>query len=164
MSKRMLPSNDELIRLYVDDKMSCKAICRKYGLSDRSSTNLGRMLKKLGVEIRKDAGKNHHNWKGGRVIKGDGYYGIWSPNHSRADKQGYVYEHTLVAEEKYGRLPEKTEVVHHINLDKLDNSMDNLWLCGNKEHIMCHRSIEKLIKPLLEKGIIGFDNGKYYVK
>ena len=146
------------------EHLSCKEICRRYGLSSGSSTNLGRKLKQMGIKIRKDAGENHHNWKGGRIIKGDGYYGIWSPDHPRADKQGYVYEHTLAAEKKYGRLPTELEVVHHINLDKLDNSVDNLWLCDNKSHLVCHRSIEKLIKPLLEKGVIGFNNGEYYIK
>ena len=67
----------------------------------------------------------------------------------------------MVVESTLGRLPEKDEVVHHINLDKLDNSPSNLWLCGNKEHLVCHRSIEKLIKPLLENGIIEFVNGEY---
>ena len=32
-----------------------------------------------------------------------------------------------------------------------------------KEHLEIHRSIEKLIKPLLEKKIIGFKKGGYYI-
>ena len=158
-----MPSDEEIVKLYTDEKMTCKAICRKFGLSPGSSRNISKRLRELGVEIRKDAGIYHHNWKGGRIIKGDGYYGIWKPEHERADNQGYVYEHTLIAENKYGRLPNKNEVIHHINLDKLDNSENNLWLCDNREHLVCHRSIEKLIKPLLEKGIISFCDGEYKV-
>lgn len=131
----------------------------------KNTRKLVRFIKnKNCVEIRKQSGKDHHSWKGGRIIKGDGYYGIWNPTHERADNQGYVYEHTLVYEKNMGKLPQKYEVVHHINLDKLDNRFENLFICGNKEHLICHRSIEKLIKPLLEKGIIYFDKGEYKIK
>lgn len=161
MSKRLLPKNEELIRLYVEEKKSCKEICRMYGLKVGSSTNLGRMLRNLGINIRKDAGENHHNWKGGIITKGDGYIGIWKPNHERADKQGYVYEHTLVYEENYGVLPNKNQVIHHINMNKKDNNIKNLYLCNNKEHLIVHRSLEKLVETLLERQIIKFENGQY---
>lgn len=163
MSKKVNINNEELVELYKNGE-NLREICEYYGLSPNTRSHISKKLKSLGVEIRQDKGDNHHAWKGGKIIKGDGYYGIWNPTHQRADKQGYVYEHTLVIEEKIGRLPNKDEVVHHINLDKLDNSPENLWLCGNKEHLICHRSIEKLIKPLLEKGIIEFDNGEYKIK
>lgn len=159
--KRKLPSWEKVADLYVNERKTMADICRIYGLSQGSKSNISRKLREMGVEIRQDKGENHHSWKGGRIIKGDGYIGIWKPEHERSDKQGYVYEHTLVVESTLGRLPEKDEVVHHINLDKLDNSPSNLWLCGNKEHLVCHRSIEKLIKPLLENGIIEFVNGEY---
>lgn len=161
MSKKMLPDNEKLINLYLEEKKSCKAICRMYGLSEASSSNIGRKLKKLGIEIRKDAGKNHHNWKGGIINKGDGYIGVWKPDHPRADKQGYVYEHTLVYENKTGLLPNKNQVIHHIDMDKHNNSIDNLYLCNHKEHITIHRSLERLVKNLMNNGIITFENGKY---
>lgn len=163
MSKKLLPDDKTLAEMYNSGK-NMKQICRECGLSPSSSGNISLRLRKMGIEIRKDAGQYHHAWKGGRILKGDGYIGVWNPKHEGADKQGYVYEHTLIIEQKIGRLPEKGEVIHHINLDKLDNSIDNLWLCGNKEHLVCHRSIEKLIKPLLEKGIIMFENGEYKIK
>ena len=164
MSKRLLPNIETLIRLYVEEKKDCGEICRIYGLSANSRSNLARMLKRNGIKIRKQIGKDHHSWKGGKIIKGCGYYGIWNPEHPRKDSQGYVYEHTLIYEEKTGKLPQKKEVLHHINLDKLDNRFENLYLCGNKQHLICHRSIENLIKPLLDKNIIYFDNGIYKIK
>ena len=164
MSKRILPNIDKLKALYLIEKKDCGEICRIYGLSSGSRSNLSRMLKRNGVEIRKQNGKDHHGWKGGRIIKGCGYYGIWNPTHERADKQGYVYEHTLVYEKMMGSLPKKNEVIHHINLDKLDNRFENLFICEHKSHLICHRSIENLIKPLLEKNIIYFDNGIYKIK
>lgn len=157
MSKRLLPSNEILIDLYVKQKKTCKEICRMYGLKTGSSTNLGRMLKKMGVKIRKDAGENHHNWKGGKINKGDGYIGIWFPNHKKADNQGYVYEHTLIMENHLGREIIKGEEIHHINLNKRDNDIQNLCLCTHKIHLKIHRSIENIIPYLLEKGIIFFD-------
>lgn len=161
MSKRLLPSDEKIIELYVKQKKSCKEICRMYGLSQNSSSNLGIRLKNLGITIRKDAGKNHHNWKGGVISKGDGYIGVWKPNHPRADKQGYVYQHTLIYEKEKCVLPNKGELIHHIDMDKHNNSIDNLYLCDNKKHLEIHRSLEKLVKNLLKKNIIVFKNGKY---
>lgn len=157
MSKKMIPNDEKLIELYEKEKKSCKEICRLYGLSENSSTNIGIKLKKLGVTIRKDAGENHHNWKGGIITKGDGYIGIWKPEHPRADMQGYVYEHTLIMEQKLKREILKEEEIHHINLNKKDNDINNLCLCSHKEHIKIHRSIEKLIPYLLNNKIIYFD-------
>lgn len=157
MAKRMIPTDEKLIELYVKQKKSCKEICRLYGLSENSSTNIGIKLKKLGVTIRKDSGKNHHNWKGGKISKGNGYVGIWKPEHYKADKQGYVYEHTLVMEQKIKRKISKEEEIHHINLNKKDNDINNLCLCSHKEHIKIHRSIEKVIPYLLNNKIIYFD-------
>lgn len=157
MSKRMLPTNDVLIDLYINQKKSCKEICRMYGLKPGSSTNLGKMLKKMGIEIRKDAGENHHNWKGGRITKGDGYIGIWNPNHNKADNQGYVFEHTIIMEKYLNRQIKKDEEIHHINLNKKENDLKNLYLCNHKTHLKIHRSIEKIIPVLLEKDIIYFD-------
>lgn len=157
MSKRLLPNNNILIDLYVNQHKTCKEICRMYGLSSGSSSNLSRMLKKMGIEIRKDVGENHHNWKGGRIIKGDGYIGIWQPNHPKSDNQGYVYEHTLVVEKEINRQILKNEEIHHINLDKKDNNISNLCLCTHQEHLKMHRSIEKLIPYLLKTNIIFFD-------
>ena len=163
MSKRMIPSDDKIIDLYVNEKKSCKEICRMYGLSENSSTNIGIRLKKIGIKIRKDAGKNHHNWKGGKILKGDGYVGIWNPTHERADKQGYVYEHTLVYEKEKGVLPLQNQVIHHIDMDKLNNNIDNLYLCNYKEHIKAHRSLEKIAKKLMAMGILGFEKGEYII-
>lgn len=160
MSKRLLPNDDVLKDLYVIQRKSCKEICRMYGLKSGSSTNLGRMLKRMGIEVRKDAGEFHHNWKGGKILKGDGYIGIWNPHHEKADSQGYVYEHTLIMEKSIGRKIANNEEIHHINLNKTDNRLDNLCLCTHQDHQKIHRSIEKLIPKLLEKSLIYFDKNE----
>ena len=63
----------------------------------------------------------------------------------------------VVSEKNMGTLPNKNEVVHHIDTNKLNNDIENLIVCNNKEHVMIHRSIELLIEPLLERKIIFFD-------
>jgi hypothetical protein len=161
MSKRMIPSVEEINRLHNEERISLKEICRMYGLSHNSSGNLSRLLKKNGYTVISQSGKDHHSWKGGRITKGDNYVGIWNPTHERADNQGYVYEHTLIIEKHLGRLPNKNEVIHHIDLDKKNNSIDNLYLCDSKKHISCHRTIEKMVKQLMDCGIVEFKDGEY---
>ena len=156
MSVRKIPDNKTLVDLYVNQGKSALDIARIYGVKNPHA--IYNNLRKEGISIRKPVGQNHGMWRGGKILnKGDGYVGIWKPEHEKADGGGYVYEHTLVVEQKYGRLPNKHEVVHHINCDKHDNTPENLWICGNKEHLAIHRSLEKLIKPLMEKGVIIFD-------
>lgn len=150
-----------------------KIVCERY-LGGESATSIGktfgknatsitRVLKRNGISIRQCVGENHPSWKGGRVIKGDGYIGVWKPDHERADNRGYVFEHTLVMEEKIGRLPKKGEVVHHVNLIKTDNRPENLYLCNHRVHISLHRELEKMVVSLIDDGIIYFDHesGEY---
>ena len=128
-------------------------------------TQISRVLKRNGIEVaRNNSGSEHPHWKGGfNNNKGDGYLGIWSPLHERADGGGYVYAHTLEYEKHTGKLPQKNEVLHHIDLDKRNNDYSNLFLCGHRKHLEIHRKIEKLIRPLMEKGFIKFIDGDYFL-
>ena len=53
------------------------------------TTTVSRVLKRNGCKVGHKKGKEHPAWKGGRIDKGDGYIGIWKPEHPRADNQGY---------------------------------------------------------------------------
>lgn len=78
-------------------------------------------------------------WKGGRTII-SGYVYIYSPEHPNRTKDKYVCEHRLVMEKKLGRYLKKEEVVHHINHNRLDNSIENLMLLPStgKHYIQEH--------------------------
>jgi len=75
-------------------------------------------------------------------------------NHPRTDKTGYVKEHILVMEKHIGRYLYKKdlhkpntrddEIVHHINLDKGDNRLENLQLLTHGQHISLHRNLPSL--------------------
>lgn len=99
--------------------------------------------KKIGLSRRDKIGIKSSNWRGGKIIV-DGYYYTYSPEHPNKTKDKYVCEHRLVMEKKLGRYLDKSEVVHHINHNKLDNRIENLVLFHSsgehslKEHV--HRN------------------------
>lgn len=67
------------------------------------------------------------------------YEYIIDKSHPRANADGCVYVHMIVAEEKLGRrlLPE--EVVHHRDLNKLNNDPNNLMVfASNGDHTRFH--------------------------
>lgn len=57
-----------------------------------------------------------------------GYMMIFSPEHPRADKGKYVFEHVLVMEQILGRYLLPGENVHHRNGVRDDNRPENLEL------------------------------------
>lgn len=66
------------------------------------------------------------------------YWFLKRPNHHRANKQGYVKMADLVAETKIGRMLFPTEIVHHIDGDKLNDHPDNLEVMDKIEHDIHH--------------------------
>jgi hypothetical protein len=86
-------------------------------------------------------------WNGGRWLDGKGYVYILNPDHPNCTKQGYIREHRLIMENKMGRLLSKTEIVHHINGNILDNDINNLRLFSSVgEHVKYHKSKLNSIK------------------
>lgn len=114
--------------------------------------------RKLGLKMR---GKNHWNWKGGRMMNGDGYILIYMPDHPRSNRHRYVKEQYVVVEKIIGRFLNKDETIHHINEIKTDNRPENLYLFPtNKEHRIYHlkqryEKIPKIIESNLKYGQLG---------
>lgn len=71
--------------------------------------------------------------------------------------ENYEFKHRLVMENKLGRKLKENELVHHINLDKKDNRVDNLYLCESiSQHRKIHAQLENLAGKLVQMGIIDF--------
>jgi hypothetical protein len=105
--------------------------------------------------------------KAGRGRIQSGYRQLYLPDHPNASGQ-YVFEHNFVIEKETGIYPDKNEIVHHINGNKLDNRIENLFACkGNTKkesaqiHNNCHYSAEKLTLSLVDIGAVEFKDGEY---
>jgi hypothetical protein len=73
--------------------------------------------------------------------KYDGYVVINIPEHPKSFK-GWYYEHRLMVEKQLDRILEDWETIHHINENKSDNRIQNLFLCTREQHNKAHRTKE----------------------
>jgi len=97
-------------------------------------------------------GEAHHAWRGGRFVASDGYVQV------NIGKKKYRKEHFLVIEKALGRSLQRTEVVHHIDGSKINNSLNNLVLLSNESaHQQVHNSLYRLSLEMVRAGLITFD-------
>lgn len=72
----------------------------------------------------------------------NGYILQYCPEHPRAirsgGEKGYVYEHVLVAEKTIKRRLLPDEEVHHLDLNRSNNSPDNLVVLSSEAHVKLH--------------------------
>lgn len=101
-----------------------------------------------GHENRGRTAELNSHWNGGRIFL-KGYVLIKMPDHPRADKRGYVFEHILVLEKVLGRPILPTEATHHRNKIGHDNSPGNLMLFKTNG---MHRSFHERLKAYEECG------------
>lgn len=80
-------------------------------------------------------GNEHPNWKGG-LMWSAGYAYIWKPGYHRCPNShpNHAKRADVVLEEKIGRLLEPSEVAHHKNRNRADDSPDNLEVKSRREH------------------------------
>ncbi len=104
-------------------------------------------------------GPKHPKWKGGTYRIKSGYIVITTNNN-----RGYAFAHRMILEKKLGRKLTAKERVHHINEDKADNRIKNLYLCKNvKVHMTVHKQLEALALELVRADLIRFSKGKYHL-
>jgi hypothetical protein len=111
-------------------------------------------------------GAAHPKWNGGKYIASDGYVMVLVKHGSLDRKSGwenYRKEHVVLMEKKIGRKLKKGECVHHIDGDKQNNNLSNLFLMDNKSHKEAHQSLQEIGYSLFKRGILKFDRktGKY---
>lgn len=147
----------ELKRLYIKRRLTISKIADLLKMNRHTITGA---LKYFDIPIRTQDevnklsaqkrvwSKNGHgrNWKGGEHLA-SGYRLIWKPDHPRANRSGYVFEHIVVWEQTYGRSLPKGWVVHHLNGIKTDNRPENLAGMTNG----AHRDLAKPYKVRIRK-------------
>jgi hypothetical protein len=141
-----------------NSKSYCKTCISKIGLNKLASL--------AGYESKV---KNQFEPKVGSVIiDKDGYRQIYIGKNYPYRNGGYTHirEHQYVMELHLERRLKKGEIVHHIDGDKKNNNLDNLFLTSVEEHNKLHAESESILFDLYKKGIIGFDRttGRYFLQ
>lgn len=160
-------------------RLTQSEIAIRYGTTQKV---VWRAMAKMGLISRVAAKRNQRgpansSWNGGRVLQaksrrqrgertsfGNGYYYVLMPEHPNAGSGGYVAEHIAVMTEHLGRPLRKGEMVHHINLNKHDNRLENLALCNAKGHRVWHLQLEELAVSFMTEGLIAFDCERGYYR
>lgn len=75
-----------------------------------------------------------------KLPDGKGYMRRWIGGNNGKNYR----EHRMVMENYLGRKLLDTEIVHHINHNKLDNRIENLRVLTQSEHAKYHRSLKWL--------------------
>ena len=158
--KNLKPLLSEIRELYITRKWTLTSLAKHYKVKLETMRGFlvdnGIKPRSISESLKLSApkrviGQNGHgrNWQGGRSKNTtNGYITIWIPEHHRASKQGYAYEHILVWEQTHGRKVPKGWVVHHLNGVKTDNRPENLHAMPNGEHIGLARPYKARIRQL----------------
>ena len=78
--------------------------------------------------------------------------------------QGGVPAHRKIYEDYIGRKLQRYECIHHINLDKTDNRIENLHLFKSQnEHQKAHVELSAVAAECVKRGIIKFEDGHYSI-
>lgn len=104
---------------------------------------ISRWMKRFGIESRGKGTRreNKYNRIGTR-----GYRRLYKPDYPQ--KNDYVKKARLIMEKKLGRYLTPQEIVHHRDLDKLNDNIENLQLMSNSEHTTLHQKIKGFLKDL----------------
>lgn len=110
--------------------------------------------------------KQIKNRTGKKRINSYGYVVVKDYSKLNGGNRNEVLEHVKVMSEHLKRpIIKFKEIIHHIDMIKTNNNIKNLFLCKNvNEHQKAHMSLNKLVKYLLDIGVIKFVDGEYKIK
>lgn len=136
-----------------------ETFCQPCAASRNGKLGRGKPNPAVSASNRKRSGDVHPSWKGGRYIDHHGYVmvSVRSGRNSGSGWENYRKEHVVVMEEHLGRPLKRNEVVHHIDGDKTNNSLENLWLTTRSGHRRAHLSLQGVSYLLLRSGVIEFN-------
>jgi hypothetical protein len=133
----------------IQSKSYCKTCISKIGLA-----------KLAGSAGYQSKIKNTFTNRIGTVVSGtDGYPEVYIGKDYPYRPGGYktIREHVFIMETHLQRRIEKGEVVHHIDGDKRNNKLENLFLTTIAEHNKLHAESESIIFELVKQGKIVFN-------
>lgn len=110
--------------------------------------------------------KLYPKYVGSSYINNNGYVEVWVGKHTLDTAGGYYKEHRIFTELDLERPLDSSEIIHHVDSDKTNNTKDNLYLCsGHKQHRKVHSQLERVSMWLVKNGAIKFnhDNGEYFL-
>ncbi len=103
--------------------------------------------------------------KTGHIMKSkSGYLEIYLGKQAKAygRSDNFVFVHRKVMQDAIGRPLSSKEIIHHIDGNKLNNELSNLFLCSStSEHRDIHSQLEQLSLYLVRCGVITFSQGVY---
>lgn len=150
----------EIISLY-NNGFSMRDIVKHFN-NDFGIQIVSEILKTNNVYIRNNSGIYNKNYNGGKFKIAYGYIKVRDPNYPKSDTNGYVLEHVKVYEQYTKTSLKKGDVIHHIDLDKENNNITNLYKMSLKEHGKLHSNLNDIVSKLIKMKIIKFKNGVYY--
>lgn len=141
----ILPEED-LRALYTVGGKTMEEVAKHFGCGE---STVRQNLIRLGLHVSADElTRRRHARNRSRFLyktQHRGYQHVKMAGHPAASGGGYVAEHRLVAEAALGRYLEPGEQVHHINLKKRDNRIENLAVLPSKgDHARLHKYIERV--------------------
>ncbi len=107
-------------------------------ISLRLKGKKGHVAWNKGIVWDRMTGENNPKWNGGKSLS----YGYRVVLVNKKEPR-YHFEHRVLMENILGRKLLNTEVLHHVDGDKLNNNLDNLQLMSRSEHSKFHSNLRR---------------------
>lgn len=135
------------VDLYVNHHWTCRQIGKEMGCHPNT---VAARISQLGVQLTNEQRTARHRELNrrkypGRTICNKGYVRVIQHDNPNAYAEGYMMEHRVVIERAIGRPLDKKETIHHINMNRADNRIENLALMQNQhDHFGSHKYMERI--------------------